>query len=42
MDKLKLYRISADNGNSWSEQWLTKEEVKDMKEKYNYIVKEVK
>lgn len=36
---MKLYDISADNGNSWTEQWLTEQEAQDLQEKYDYLVK---
>ena len=36
---MELYSISADNGNSWTTQWLTQEEVAQMKRDYNYIIK---
>lgn len=28
---MKLYQISADNGRSYSEQWLTEKEVEELK-----------
>ena len=35
---LRLYCISADGGNTYSEQWLYDEDVKTLREDYNYIV----
>jgi len=29
-----IYRISADGGNTWTEQWLTEEEAKEEEKKY--------
>lgn len=40
MEELKLYKVSADQGNSWTEQWLTEEEARLMS--MSYMVKEVK
>lgn len=34
-DTLKLYSISADGGESWSEQWLTEAEALALAKKYN-------
>lgn len=34
-DTLRLYSISADGGNSWTEQWLTEPEALAMAKKYN-------
>ena len=41
-EKYNLYAISADNGNSWSEQWLRKGEAWELANKYRLIVKDVK
>lgn len=38
MYKMHLYEVSADNGNTWTTQWLTENEVKECKG-YGYIVK---
>ena len=37
MFKLYLYRMSADNGNTWTEQWMTENEAKEVKRE-GYIV----
>lgn len=37
MYKLYLYRISADNRSTWTEQWMTESEAKEA-EKEGYIV----
>lgn len=34
---LKLYRVSADNGETWTEQWLTENEAQESIEKYGMI-----
>lgn len=34
-DGLKLYNISADGGDSWTEQWLTESEAMNLAKKYN-------
>ena len=36
---MKLYRISADGGHTWTVQWLTEQDVKAHK-KLGYLVKE--
>lgn len=35
--KLRLYRISADGGDTWSEQYLTAAESAELRELYHYI-----
>ena len=37
MFKLYLYRISADNRKTWTEQWMTENEAKEV-EREGYIV----
>lgn len=37
---MHLYRISADGGNTWTEQWMTEEEARE--EEKNYICERIK
>lgn len=36
-DPLKLYKVSADGGQSWTEQWFTAQEAKESVEVYGHI-----
>lgn len=39
--KLQLYRISADGGKTWTEQWLTAAEAAEHRERYHFICEPV-
>lgn len=38
--ELKLYSVSADGGETWTEQWLTATEAKEQIIKYGFLCKQ--